>query len=77
MQSLLFDNRITSSPSKRKIIVIIYDGDSNLVKKINRNGSKTVYTSTTPRKAATLLRLGVGRIYEVDKTSGGAVQRAP
>ena len=38
----------------------IYDGDGNLVKKINPNGSKTLY---------------VGGIYEVDKASGGSVTR--
>ena len=36
----------------------IYDGDGNLVKKIKPDNSKTIY---------------VGRIYEVDKTSGGSV----
>jgi hypothetical protein len=49
-------------------------GDGNLVKKINLNGSKTLYPSTTPhKKRAAPLRAGVGGIYEVDKASGGAV----
>ena len=38
----------------------VYDGNGNLVKKTNPNGSKTIY---------------VGGIYEVDKTSGGSVTR--
>ncbi len=38
----------------------IYDGAGNLVKKVKPDGSKTIY---------------VGGIYEVDKTSGGAVTR--
>jgi YD repeat-containing protein len=38
----------------------IYDGDGNLVMKIKPDGSKTLY---------------IGGIYEVDKTSGGAVTR--
>jgi YD repeat-containing protein len=38
----------------------IYDGDGNLVKKVKPDGSKTIY---------------VGGVYEVDKTSGGAVTR--
>jgi hypothetical protein len=38
----------------------VYDGDDNLVKKINPDGSKTLY---------------VGGIYEVDKASGGTVTR--
>ena len=38
----------------------IYDGDGNLVKKIKPGGSSTIY---------------VGNIYEVDKSSGGAVTR--
>jgi len=37
-----------------------YDGDGNLVKKIKPDNSKTIY---------------VGGIYEVDKTSGGSIQR--
>lgn len=36
----------------------VYDGDGNLVKKTDPNGSKTLY---------------VGGVYEVDKSSGGAV----
>lgn len=38
----------------------VYDGDGNLMKRINPTGSKTVY---------------VGGVYEVDKTSGGSVTR--
>jgi RHS repeat-associated protein len=36
----------------------LYDGDGNMVKKINPNGSKTLY---------------IGGVYEVDKDSGGTV----
>ena len=45
------------------------------MKKINPNGSKTLYPSTTPQRAAAPLRAGVGGIYEVDKASGGSVIR--
>ena len=38
----------------------LYDGDGNLVKKINPNNSRTIY---------------VGGLYEVDKTSGGSVTK--
>jgi RHS repeat-associated protein len=38
----------------------VYDGDGNLVKKIKPDGSRTIY---------------IGNVYEVDKTSGGAVSR--
>jgi len=51
----------------------IYDGDGDLVKKIKTDGSKTLYPSTSPRKAAAPLRAGVGGIYEVDKNAGGTV----
>lgn len=36
----------------------IYDGNGNLVKKVKLDGSKTIY---------------IGEVYEIDKTSGGAV----
>jgi len=48
--------------------LLIYDPDSNLIKKIKPDGSKTIYPSIT-------LRVSVGGVYEVDKTSGGTVTR--
>ena len=53
------------------------------MKKVKPDGSKTIYPSTTPQRAAAPLttvpmlfgRAGVGGVYEVDKTSGGAVTR--
>jgi YD repeat-containing protein len=62
------ENRLISvsvSPSGQTT-QFIYDGDGNLVKKVKRDNSKTIYPSTS-------LRAGSGGIYEVDKTSGGAV----
>jgi hypothetical protein len=53
----------------------LYDGDGNLVKKVKPDGSKTIYPSTTPQRAAASLRAGSGGIYEVDKTAGGSVTR--
>jgi RHS repeat-associated protein len=52
------ENRLISVAVGGQTTQFIYDGDDNLVKKINPDGSKTLY---------------VGGIYEVDKTSGGTV----
>jgi YD repeat-containing protein len=54
------ENRLISVTVSGQTTQFIYDGDGNLVKKINPNGSKTLY---------------VGGIYEVDKGSGGSVTR--
>jgi len=54
------ENRMISVAVSGQTTQFIYDGDGNLVKKINPNGSKTIY---------------VGGVYEVDKTSGGSVTR--
>jgi YD repeat-containing protein len=52
------ENRLISVTVNSQTTQFIYDGDGNLVKKINPDGSKTIY---------------VGGIYEVDKSSGGSV----
>ena len=52
------ENRLISVTVSGQTTQFIYDGDGNLVKKIKPDGSKTIY---------------VAGIYEVDKTSGGAV----
>jgi len=52
------ENRLISVLVNSQTTQFIYDGDGNLVKKINPNLSKTLY---------------VARIYEVDKNSGGTV----
>jgi YD repeat-containing protein len=67
------ENRLISVTVSSQTTQFVYNGDGNLVKKIKPDGSKTIYPSTTPRKAAAPLRAGVGGIYEVDKTSGGSV----
>jgi YD repeat-containing protein len=67
------ENSLTSITVSSQTTQFIYDGDGNLVKKINPDGSKTLYPSTSPRKAAAPLRTGVGGIYEVDKNSGGTI----
>jgi len=54
------ENRLISVTVSGQTTTFVYDGDGNLVKKINPNGSKTIY---------------VGGVYEVDKTSGGSVTR--
>jgi RHS repeat-associated protein len=54
------ENRLISVTVSGQTTTFIYNGDGNLVKKINPNGSKTIY---------------VGGIYEVDKASGGSVTR--
>ncbi|MCI0551247.1 MAG: YD repeat-containing protein [Anaerolineae bacterium] len=54
------ENRLISVTVSGQTTQFIYDGDGKLVKKIKPDGSKTLY---------------VGGIYEVDKTSGGAVTR--
>jgi RHS repeat-associated protein len=54
------ENRLISVAVGGQTTSFIYDGDGNLIKKINPNGSKTLY---------------VGGIYEVDKASGGSVTR--
>ena len=60
MRRLQCQNRLISVAVGGQTTTFIYDGDGNLVKKINPNGSKTLY---------------VGGIYEVDKASGGSVTR--
>ena len=52
------ENRLISVTVNGQTTQFIYNGDGNLVKKIEPDGSKTLY---------------VGGIYEVDKTSGGSV----
>jgi YD repeat-containing protein len=59
-QTFAAENRLISVAVSGQTTTFIYDGDGNLVKKINPNGSKTLY---------------VGGIYEVDKASGGSVTR--
>jgi len=54
------ENRLISVAVGGQTTQFIYDGDGNLVKKVNPDNSKTIY---------------VGGVYEVDKTSGGAVTR--
>jgi RHS repeat-associated protein len=54
------ENRLISVTVNSQTTQFIYDGDGNLVKKVKPDGSKTIY---------------VGGVYEVDKTSGGAVTR--
>ena len=52
------ENRLISVTVSGQTTQFIYNGDGTLVKKIKPDGSKTIY---------------VGGIYEVDKSSGGAV----
>src|SRR5574341_327077 len=54
------ENRLASVTVNGQTTQFIYDGDGNLVKKINQGGSRTIY---------------IGGIYEVDKDSGGTVTR--
>jgi len=54
------ENRLISVAVSGQTTQFIYDGDGNLVKKIKPDGSRTIY---------------VGGIYEVDKASGGSIQR--
>lgn len=54
------ENRLISVTVGGQTTQFVYDGDGNLVKKIKPDGSSTIY---------------IGRIYEVDKSSGGAVTR--
>lgn len=54
------ENRLVSVTVSGQTTQFIYDGDDNLVKKINPGGSSTIY---------------IGNVYEVDKSSGGAVTR--
>ena len=54
------ENRLISITVSGQTTQFVYDGDGNLIKKIKPDGSKTLY---------------VGGVYEVDKTSGGAVTR--
>lgn len=54
------ENRLVSVTVSGQTTQFLYDGSGNLAKKTNPNGSKTIY---------------VGGIYEVDKSSGGAVTR--
>lgn len=77
------ENRLISITGGGATTQFIYDGDGNLVKKIKPDGSRTLYPSTAPQKAAAPLtivpeakrsgRPGVGRIYEVDKNASGSV----
>jgi len=45
---------------KCRLHLVSYEGDGNLVKKINDDGSETIY---------------LGGVYEVDKNSGGSTTR--
>ena len=62
MYTQVFDaeNRLVSVTVNSQTTQFLYDGDGNLVKKTKPDGSKTIY---------------VGGVYEVDKTSAGAVTR--
>ena len=53
-------NRLVSVTVSGQTTQFVYDGDGNLVKKVNPDGSKTIY---------------VGGVYEVDKDSDGVVTR--
>jgi RHS repeat-associated protein len=57
-QAFDVESKLISVKVSGKTIQFIYDSDGNLVKKVNPDGSKTLY---------------VGGIYEVDKSSGGTV----
>lgn len=57
-QTFDFENRLASVTVNGQVTQFLYDADGNLVKKINPDGSRTIY---------------VAGIYEVDKNSGGAV----
>jgi RHS repeat-associated protein len=52
------ENRLISITAAGATTQFIYDGDGNLVKKVNSDGSRTLY---------------VGGIYEVDKNAAGTV----
>ena len=54
------ENRLKSVTVSGQTTTFLYDGDGNLVKKNNPDGSKTIY---------------IGGVYEVDKTSGGSTTR--
>jgi RHS repeat-associated protein len=54
------ENRMVSVAVNGQTTQFVYDGDGNLVKKIKPDGSSTIY---------------IGNVYEVDKSSGGAITR--
>ena len=54
------ENRLISVTVSGQTTQIVYDGDGNLVKKIQPDGSRTLY---------------IGGVYEVDKNTAGAVTR--
>ncbi len=54
------ENRLISVTVNGQTTQFVYDGYGNLVKKIKPDGSRTIY---------------IGNVYEVDKSSGGAVTR--
>ena len=58
------ENRLISVTVSGQTTQFIYDGDGNLVKKVNPDNSKTIYPSTTPEKQ----RL---RSHRPDAFSGG------
>jgi len=62
-QTFDIENRLISVTVSGQTTQFIYDGDGNMVKKIKPDGSKTIYPSTTPQKAAASLRAGSGGIY--------------
>jgi YD repeat-containing protein len=61
------ENRLVSVTVNSQTTQFVYDGDGNLVKKIEPDGVCTIYPSTE-------LRASVGGVYEVEKAAcGGSV----
>lgn len=54
------ENRLISVTVNSQTTQFVYDGDGNLVKKVNPDNSRTIY---------------VGGLYEADKNAGGAVTK--
>ncbi|HXF84636.1 MAG TPA: RHS repeat-associated core domain-containing protein [Anaerolineales bacterium] len=59
-QTFDIENRFISVTVNGQTTQFVYDGDGNLVKKINPDGSRTLY---------------IGGIYEIDKSPSGSVTR--
>jgi RHS repeat-associated protein len=57
-QTFNAENQLISVTVSGQTTQFIYDGDGNLIKKINPDNSRTIY---------------VGSVYEVDKSAGGSV----
>ena len=57
-QAFDVENRLVSVTANGQTTQFVYNGDGNMVKKINPDGSKTIY---------------IGSVYEVNKDAGGTI----